>query len=586
MASSNTTTTSTTTAAAAAAMVARNGMHWFRKGLRLTDNPALCRGISQYNPRHLYPVYILDGDSYALKHCNVLRAQFLIECLQDLDQRLRQRGSRLYVVSGDPVQILPQLWKEWNIQYMSYERDESGEPYAYQRDQQIEQHIAPQHNVQLCSVASETIFPLHKYVEKTSKTTNVPVTMGGFQSLFKSMGPVPEPLDTPNPFPSAGLEQEQADSRHRLLLPPKKTTDLPWPRQIPRDQVKPLWGPDDCKNSRIHHHPIVRGGETLALQQLDRTVTARPTYVAQFSKPETSCTVIDPSTTVLSPYLSAGCISPRTVWYAIDEALARSNQVATQPPVSLQGQLLWRDFNNLMAQDVGPGNWNVMKGNKHCRYIPWDDDPRLLQAWCQGQTGYPWIDACMKQLETQGWIHHLGRHAVACFLTRGDLWQSWEQGALHFESHLLDADYALNGFNWIWLSCSGFFYQYFRCYSPIAFQKKNDPSGRYIRKFLPQLANLPDKYIYEPWKAPIAVQKQAGVIIGKDYPEPIVDHAIVSKENMNRMKAAYDVFNALKEEEAEADRHQTTKAKANSKRKPENRKTIQAIPKTKKSKAT
>ena len=188
-----------------------------------------------------------------------------------------------------------------------------------------------------------------------------------------------------------------------------------------------------------------------------------------------------------------------------------------------------------------------MKDNPYCRKVPWSSDPKLLAAWKEGRTGYPWIDACMAQLHTEGWIHHLGRHAVACFLTRGDLWQSWEEGADHFEGHLLDADYALNNFNWLWLSCSGFFYQYFRCYSPIAFQKKNDPNGNYIRKWVPELAYLPGKYIYEPWKAPISILKTAGVKLGVNYPRPIVDHAVVSKENMGRMALAYDMH---KDEEA------------------------------------
>lgn len=105
--------------------------------------------------------------------------------------------------------------------------------------------------------------------------------------------------------------------------------------------------------------------------------------------------------------------------------------------------------------------------------------------------------------------------------------------------YLLDDDWALNNANWQWLSCSNFFYQYFRCYSPIAFGKKTDKDGLYIKKWLPQLANFPEKYIFEPWKAPLAVQQRANCIIGKDYPRPIVDHDVVSKENMEKMKHAY-----------------------------------------------
>jgi len=176
--------------------------------------------------------------------------------------------------------------------------------------------------------------------------------------------------------------------------------------------------------------------------------------------------------------------------------------------------------------------------------IPWDDDPALLAAWKESRTGYPYIDAIMTQLRETGWIHHLARHSVACFLTRGDLWQSWEQGAEVFEEYLIDADWSINNFNWQWLSCTAHFYQYFRCYSPIAFGKKTDKNGDYIRKWLPMFKDFPAQYIYEPWEAPIAIQKKCGVIVGENYPDPIVDHKVISKSNMSRMKEAYDAHKA------------------------------------------
>merc|ERR1712029_689339 len=115
-----------------------------------------------------------------------------------------------------------------------------------------------------------------------------------------------------------------------------------------------------------------------------------------------------------------------------------------------------------------------------------------------------------------------------------------------FEEYLLDADWSLNAGNWMWLSASAFFHQFFRVYSPVAFGKKTDKNGDYIKKYLPQLKKYPSNYIYEPWKAPLSVQKAAGCIIGTDYPRPIVDHDVVSKENMGRMKAAYDANKAGK----------------------------------------
>mmetsp|Transcript_15189 Transcript_15189/g.30918 ORF Transcript_15189/g.30918 Transcript_15189/m.30918 type:complete len:582 (+) Transcript_15189:281-2026(+) len=526
-------------------------MHWFRKGLRLHDNPALLHALSLVNnkqsPGEIYPVYVVDSNCYQLLKCSVLRANFLLECLQDLDRSLRDCGSRLYVTTGDPIEILPKLWEEWKITHVTHEADETGEPYALERDEKVNK-AALKLGVEIKQFyGMETLRPLGNvpggYVKNVGGCANaVPSTMTSFQSLVSRIdrGNVPMPLDAPSKqdFP------KQKDVHVSQYLPLEHAWDIPWPRGYERDEIGPVWNKKDCLDTTLS--PITKGGESYALQRLEETVLKRPDWTASFEKPKTSCTEpSNPSTTALSPYLSLGCLSPRTAWHAVSEATkkAHSKTNRSKPPVSLHGQLLWRDFNNLMAHSANaqyPGSWGRMKDNPYCRNVTWSSNAKLLNAWKEGKTGYPWVDACMSQLQKEGWIHHLGRHAVACFLTRGDLWQSWEEGADHFEGQLLDADYALNNFNWMWLSCSGFFYQYFRCYSPVTFQKKNDPHGHFIRKWVPELANLPAKYIYEPWKAPIAIQKQAGIQIGVDYPKPIVDHAVVSKENMNKMSLAYD----------------------------------------------
>ena len=191
-----------------------------------------------------------------------------------------------------------------------------------------------------------------------------------------------------------------------------------------------------------------------------------------------------------------------------------------------------------------------MRDNPICRQIPWREGEELrgdLERWEMGQTGYPAVDAVMNQLRTEGWMHHLGRHLVACFLTRGDLWITWESGRDVFEKYLLDADWSINNFSWHWMSCSAFFHMYYRCYSPVAFFKKTDPSGDYIRKHLPVLSKMPDKYIYEPWTAPIVTQRAAECVIGTDYPRPMVEHSSISKENMGRMKEAFGANKVEKE---------------------------------------
>jgi cryptochrome len=138
---------------------------------------------------------------------------------------------------------------------------------------------------------------------------------------------------------------------------------------------------------------------------------------------------LEPSTTVLSPYLKFGSLSPRVFYYELKEIYAKRKH--SQPPVSLHGQLLWREFFTFVGYNTP--NFDRIEGNPICRQIPWDDNEEFLSAWRNGRTGFPFIDAIMTQLRLEGWIHHLARHAVACFLTRGDLYQSWTKGQEVFE---------------------------------------------------------------------------------------------------------------------------------------------------------
>lgn len=149
-----------------------------------------------------------------------------------------------------------------------------------------------------------------------------------------------------------------------------------------------------------------------------------------------------------------------------------------------------------------------------------------LKAWRTGTTGYPFIDAAMRQLIQEGWIHHTARNAVSCFLTRGDLWISWEKGLQMFLQYLIDADWSVCSGNWMWISSSAFdtVLQSNHCISPVLYGRWLEPTGQYIRKYIPELIKMPNEYIFEPWKAPKSVQLKAGCIIGKHYPQPIVDH--------------------------------------------------------------
>lgn len=263
-------------------------MHWFRKGLRLHDNPALLHALETAKKTEggrLYPVYVMDGDCYQLKHCSALKANFLVECLIDLDKALKDLGSRLYVVSGDPTKELPALWEDWEVSHLTFEADETGEPYAKARDEAIVS-LCKEKGIEVKSFRSETIFPLEDYVKKSGGLAKVPITMGKFQGIFGKMGKVPKPLNAPTVHDfKPVLDDRQLKAAEGQMLPPNRATDLPWPRDVPKEDVTPIWGPKDCQNLT----PITRGGETKALESLAKSM-AKVTWVAGFEKPNTSCT--------------------------------------------------------------------------------------------------------------------------------------------------------------------------------------------------------------------------------------------------------------------------------------------------------
>jgi len=489
-------------------------IHWFRKGLRLHDNPALLAAI-RAEDLTLRPVFILDPWFEENSKVGGNMWRFLVQSLEDLDESLRQLGTRLFVVRGKPNEVLEKLINEWDVKMMTWEIDT--EPYSKERDAKIEK-LAISKDVKVETFSSHTLYNPEQVVAKNKGET--PLTYQKMLGILALLGPPSRPLDPPiklekeSKIPSSDLDKSKYDVPSLSEL------------NVKEEELFPCLYP---------------GGEKEGLQRLDEQINMkRASWVRNFEKPKTSPNALSPATTVLSPHLRFGTVSARIFYWKLEDIYKGSKR--SQPPVSLHGQLLWRDFFYTAGATVK--NFDKMKGNPICKQIPWGDDKELLDAWAHARTGYPFIDAIMTQLRREGWIHHLARHAVACFLTRGDLWQSWESGKEVFEELLLDADWSLNAANWMWLSASSFFYQYFRCYSPIAFGKKTDPDGSYIRKYLPQLAKFPDKYIYQPWEAPLAVQKAAGCIIGTDYPRPIVDHSVVVKDNMGKMKKAYDAGKA------------------------------------------
>ncbi|TNN80057.1 Cryptochrome-1 [Liparis tanakae] len=246
----------------------------------------------------------------------------------------------------------------------------------------------------------------------------------------------------------------------------------------------------------------------MPVETLSDTMMGRCAWVANFERPRMNANSLLTSPTGLSPYLRFGCLSCRLFYFKLTE-LYRKVKKNSSPPLSLYGQLLWREFFYTTA--TNNPRFDKMEGNPICVRIPWDKNSEALAKWAEAKTGFPWIDAIMTQLRHEGWIHHLARHAVACFLTRGDLWISWEEGMK----------------------------QFFHCYCPVGFGRRTDPNGDFIRRYLPVLRGFPAKFIYDPWNAPESVQLAAKCIIGVHYPKPMVHHAEASRLNIERMKQIY-----------------------------------------------
>ncbi|KAG7224318.1 hypothetical protein INR49_000561 [Caranx melampygus] len=510
--------------------MAPNSIHWFRKGLRLHDNPALREAVRGADTVRC--VYFLDpwfaGSSNvgvnrwstagqiqrAVAQSGLLLLNKLtfgnLECLEDLDANLRKLNSRLFVIRGQPANVFPRLFKEWKISRLTFEYD--SEPFGKERDAAIKK-LAMEAGVEVIVKISHTLYDLDKIIELNGGQP--PLTYKRFQTLISRLDPPELPVETlSDTLMGRCITPVSEDHGDKYGVPSLEelgfdTEGLPsavWP-----------------------------GGETEALTRIERHLE-RKAWVANFERPRMNANSLLASPTGLSPYLRFGCLSCRLFYFKLTD-LYRKVKKNSSPPLSLYGQLLWREFFYTAA--TNNPRFDKMEGNPICVRIPWDKNPEALAKWAEAKTGFPWIDAIMTQLRQEGWIHHLARHAVACFLTRGDLWISWEEGMKVFEELLLDADWSVNAGSWMWLSCSSFFQQFFHCYCPVGFGRRTDPNGDFIRRYLPVLRGFPAKFIYDPWNAPESVQAAAKCIIGIHYPKPMVHHAEASRLNIERMKQIY-----------------------------------------------
>ncbi|KAK7109435.1 cryptochrome-1-like [Littorina saxatilis] len=478
-------------------------VHWFRHGLRLHDNPALLESLR--NADEFYAIFIFDGEVAGTAKAGYPRMNFLVECLQDLDANLRKVGTRLFVLYGQPEKVFHNLFQEWGVNRVTFEQDP--EPVWQERDAKV-RAICNSAGVQYVEMVSHTLWEPQLIISANGGSP--PLTYEMFCQVKKMVDQPPRPCPLPD---FSGIK-----------LPDPKTPNAKF--HVPTCEELGVYPESEQQKNPLSGY---KGGESRALELLaerigkEQQAFKQGRYMPNQSNPDLTGLPMS-----LSPHLRFGTVSVRRFYWAIRQAYMEVNN-CEEVPDSITGQLIWREYFYCMS--VNNPKYNVMKDNPICLDIDWYYNQEQLDRWARGQTGYPWIDACMRQLRDEGWVHHVCRQSVACFLTRGDLWIDWELGLAMFDKYLLDADWSVNAGNWMWVSSSAFekVLQCPRCICPVYYGRRMDPTGDYVRRYVPEVKNLPLLYQFEPWNAPKDVQEKAGCVVGRDYPPPMVDHKQASK---------------------------------------------------------
>jgi deoxyribodipyrimidine photo-lyase len=455
---------------------------WFRgKDLRVADHGPLHDSARRGS---ILCLFVLDPYFFAPERAQRIahRMQFLLESLASLKQNLEHIGVRLVVVNGKSIDVVPRLAQQWHVDRVVAQR--WTEPFARERDRRVAAAL----HVPFELFEGETLAP----------PGSVRNGSGAAYSVF-------------TPFAKA--------------LRAKVTFGEPFPVPVARDIQKNNddLGIDDpiptLRDLGIVRNPqLLSGGERAARDRLRAFLATRASsYHAERDRLDLA------TTSRLSADLKFGTLSPRTVWHAAASALAN----APEAWLRFSNELLWREFSHSVLFE-NP-DLLTQPHRRDFEAFPWQNDEDAFRKWAEGKTGYPVVDASARQLLGEGFVHNRARMLSASFLTK-DLLVDYRKGEAHYMAFLTDGDWAQNNAGWQWATGCGFDAQpYFRVFNPIEQGKKFDPTGAYVRRWVPELKELPDAYLHEPWKAPPLVLRSAGVTLGTTYPRPMVDHAEARK---------------------------------------------------------
>jgi len=454
---------------------------WLRRDLRLHDHPALAAALAAADA--VVPVFVLDERLLAGRRSSQNRSWFLLGSLRTLADDLAARGSRLVVRGGRPETVIPALAAEVGAGDVFATRDVS--PFARARDRAVAEALAATGRRLHVGRGLLVAEP-----EEVAGADGRPVMV--FTPFFRRWAAVPR----------------------RAILP--APTAIPGPAfRVPGEPLPPP--PPPTADPALLPEP----GEGAARARLERWIAsaALPDYAEGRNRLDAE------GTSRLSADLKLGTLSPLEVLLAA-EGPGEGRRVFVS-------ELAWREFYAHVLWHVP----HVVRGAFRPAYdaIRWADDPAGLAAWQEGRTGYPVVDAAMRQLAGSGWMHNRARMIAASFLAK-DLLVDWRRGEDHFMRHLVDGDVAANNGGWQWTAGTGTdAAPYFRVFNPVSQGRRFDPTGAYVRRWVPELARVPDAYLHEPWTMPPTVQAAAGCVIGRDYPAPIVDHGAARE----RALAAY-----------------------------------------------
>ncbi|MEL7540688.1 MAG: deoxyribodipyrimidine photo-lyase [Pseudomonadota bacterium] len=469
---------------------------WFRRDLRLDDNPALAAAVKAAG-QHVICLYILEDqpDGRALGGAS---KWWLDKSLRSLRAQIERIGSALILRRGDAQSVLQDVIAESGANSIHWNRRYDGAGRKIDTD--LKAHFKAQ-NIEVESHNGSVL------TEPWTQTTG----SGGYYKVY-------------SPYwrsVQANYQSPPVASQPEALITPDLVSD-----NLEDWQLHPS-NPDWSEGFDGPWQPGEDGAKQRLADFLDGPVSA---YKDDRNRPD-----IETGTSGLSPHLAFGEIGPAQIWRATKDRMLAGAVSETGAHVFLS-EVVWRDFayvllfhNPELASENFKPDFDLM---------PWRDDDSGLKAWQKGKTGYPIVDAGMRQLWHTGWMHNRVRMIVASFLTK-HLLIHWRQGEDWFWDTLVDADPASNSASWQWTAGSGAdAAPYFRVFNPITQGEKFDATGAYVRKWCPELERLPRKYLYQPWEAGPLILQEAGITLGETYPHPIVEH----KQGRARALAAYETL--------------------------------------------